>query len=386
MVLPLVLGLLCSEYAEMLLASSYEGTVTSLSLTTSGHNHGLTTLSQTTDCGSSPSWMTVDGENDILYCLDEGVDLPNATLTSFKINPNGSLAGLDQLQTTTGPVASAFYEPADAPGHKFLAIAHYTGSAVTTYSVDPVSGHFNHSQTFAFTLSGPGPVTSRQDAPHPHGVIVDPTGEFVLVPDLGADLVRIFHIHPTTGHLEEQQPLVVAPGSGPRHGVFWVSDQANANQSYDSRFYLVNELDNYLRGYDVTYSANGTILFSESYKGNTFGGSTPPAGSKVAEIAISPEKNNLVISNRNDTTFGPEHDSIALFSIADAVSFRGLYPAYGSFPRHFEFSPEGDMVAIALQNSHKVAVVEWDRKNSSFGPLLVERQLEGEVTAVFWDL
>lgn len=162
-----------------------------------------------------------------------------------------------------------------------------SGSAITTYSVDPIKGHFNRSQTLTFTMPKPGPVSDRQDVPHIHEVLVDPTGRFLLAPDLGSDLVRVFHINPTTGRLTEQRPLVTPPGSGPRHGVFWYPETAAANTSENSRFYLVSELDNYLRGYDVTYSPNGTMLFSQFYECNTYGGVTPPTAAKAAEIAIS---------------------------------------------------------------------------------------------------
>lgn len=136
-------------------------------------------------------------------------------------------------------------------------------------------------------MPAPGPNPERQDAPHPHGVVVDPSGQFVLVPDLGADLVRIFRISPITGQLEAQQPLTVAPGSGPRHAVFWVPNKAGLSPLKGVRFYLVTELDNGLRGYDVKYSENGRIQFSEFYAGSTYGELTAPAGSKAAEIAIS---------------------------------------------------------------------------------------------------
>ncbi|KAL2817007.1 Lactonase, 7-bladed beta-propeller-domain-containing protein [Aspergillus cavernicola] len=375
-----------------LYAASYAGTVSSLSLTKSGPNYELTTLSQTTDCGTSPSWLMLDKQNEVLYCLDEGVDLPNATLTSFQIKSNGSLARITQLSTLSGPVASEFYSAPGLPGRKFFAVAHYSGSAVTTYTLDPASGHFDHVQTFTFEMAAPGPVPARQDAPHPHGVTVDPTGQFVLVPDLGADLVRIFYINSSTGLLEQQQSLVAPPGSGPRHAVFWSPKKADPSQAHNVRFYLVTELDNHLNSFEVTYPANGTIAFSKGQRENTYGeGSTPPVGSKAAGIAISPENNHVVISNRNDETFGPANDSIAIFSSADRkgqsptdVCFVDLYPAYGSFPRQFEISSREGKVALALQNSHEVAIVEWNDKTGSPGSLLAVKSLDGEIPAVIW--
>lgn len=42
------------------------------------------------------------------------------------------------------------------------------------------------------------------------------------------------------------------------------------------------------------------------------------------------------------------------------------------------------MLAIALQNSNKVAVSAWDGRDKVIGPLLAEAALGGEVTAVVW--
>lgn len=134
-------------------------------------------------------------------------------------------------------------------------------------------------------MSSPGPNAARQDAPHPHGVIVDPTGRFVLIPDLGADLVRIFHVNPKTGHLEPIEPFVATPGSGPRHGIFW-TPKASDKTTPDVYFYLVHELSNSLSGWRVSYTDDG-MSFSSVFEGSTFGNDSAPAGSKAAEIMIS---------------------------------------------------------------------------------------------------
>lgn len=134
-------------------------------------------------------------------------------------------------------------------------------------------------------MAAPGPVASRQDAPHPHGVVVDPTGRFVLVPDLGADLVRVFHINLSTGLLEQVEALAVKPGTGPRHGVFWTPRGLNSTSS-QIYFYLVQELSNELTGFRVSYPGN-RISFAQIHEGSTFGDEPAPGGSKAAELAIS---------------------------------------------------------------------------------------------------
>lgn len=156
-------------------------------------------------------------------------------------------------------------------------------------------------------MDGPGPNAERQDAPHPHGAYLDPTGRYVLVPDLGADFVRIFEVNQRTGQLEEVSPLVTKPGLGPRHLAFWTPKSATgiqiANGEVEVYFYLVSELMNTLTGYKVSYSESGSMEFTSVYEESTFGGQNPgPDGSKASEIAISvspPFHPPLFLSNRH---------------------------------------------------------------------------------------
>lgn len=113
------------SHASQLFASSYDGTVSSLALTP-GNGTGNTTgqlrvTAQSSHCGSSPSWMMLDAPNDILYCLDEGLNAAHGTLATFQTKPDGSLVPLQQLQTVSGPVMAGLYT---VQGKQFLAVAH----------------------------------------------------------------------------------------------------------------------------------------------------------------------------------------------------------------------------------------------------------------------
>ena len=133
-------------------------------------------------------------------------------------------------------------------------------------------------QSISFTLSGPGAVPSRQEAPHPHQALMDPTNRFLLVPDLGADLVRVFDT--TGGSLKVLDPLKLAPGSGPRHGVF-------VHGETDTYLYIVTELTNSLLGFKVTYDSN-SLCFTQIYSSGTFGLNKPiPSGAAAAEIGVT---------------------------------------------------------------------------------------------------
>ncbi|CAG7971669.1 unnamed protein product [Penicillium salamii] len=379
--------------AQTLYTASYAGSVYSLGLGKANGTLALSTQSQSTECGASPSWLMLDGANEILYCLNEAIGASNGSITSFNTHGNGSLDVIHNLTVPAGPVMSAMYSAPGVHDHQFFAVAHYETSTVTTYAVDPIRGHFKLLQTFTYNMSAPGPNAARQDAPHPHGVTVDPTGRFVLVPDLGADLVRIYYINPVTGHLKPIDPYVAAPGSGPRHGTFW-TPKGSSSTDTNVYFFLVHELDNLLSGFRVSYTERG-IHFSKFFEESSFGNATAtaPSGSKVAEIAISPENNHIVVSNRLDNTFGQKNDSIAVFSCADAsgtsftgVQFLGLYPAYGSSVRGFDISGKLGLIGIALEGSQKVAVALWNKATGRPGKLLAEKAFDGDIPAVAWEL
>lgn len=107
--------------ATKLYAASYGGFVTSLNFTQSNE---LSTLSQTTDCGSSPSWLMLDSPNSVLYCLDEAIGAPNGTISTLRTHPDGTLTKLAQLKTPAGPVMSAMYSAPGVQERKFFAVAH----------------------------------------------------------------------------------------------------------------------------------------------------------------------------------------------------------------------------------------------------------------------
>ena len=113
-------------------------------------------------------------------------------------------------------------------------------------------------------MSGKGPIPSRQDAPHPHQTFVDPTGAFILAPDLGADLIRIYSIG-SGGTLTSCGNYVEDGGTGPRHGSF----------STDGKIlYIGNELSNTVHAFTVAYT-NGCIALTRFQTLTTFAGTVP---------------------------------------------------------------------------------------------------------------
>lgn len=281
--LTLLLGAASLSSATNLFVASYAGTVTSLSLTESTGNYSLKETFVSTDCAPNPSWLTLDANRGLLFCLNEGLETVNGSLSSFKVNTDGSLVHVQNTTTISGPVSGVFY---GAPaGGRALALAHYTGSAVSSWLLNG-AGNFSFNQNLVFTLNETGPVADRQEAPHEHEAILDPTGRYILVPDLGADLVRVFS-YDNTLKLQALEPLRVQAGDGPRHAAFY-NPYGVACEGCTTFLYVVNELASTVKGYSVTYAANGGGLsFEEVYMSSTYGYLSTPEANAPSEIHVS---------------------------------------------------------------------------------------------------
>lgn len=129
-------------------------------------------------------------------------------------------------------------------------------------------------------MNGPGPDPDRQDAPHPHQTVLDPTGKFIVVPDLGADKVYVYAVGSNDLKVKALAPISVKPGSGPRHLAFAVRDGRTF-------MYLVTELASTIIGYEVTYPA-GSIKFRELFNIGSHGAGKPVSKTAYAsEVVVS---------------------------------------------------------------------------------------------------
>lgn len=99
------------------------------------------------------------------------------------------------------------------------------------------------------------------------------------------DQIHIFKVSPSDGLLQPQKPLLVKPGSGPRHAVFW-APKTNVTSTDDTFLYLVSELENTLTAFKAHYIRNG-LTFVKVHEESTYGGEAIPSGSTAAAIHIS---------------------------------------------------------------------------------------------------
>ncbi len=135
------------------------------------------------------------------------------SVSSFSIDPNNlSLRFLNsQSSKGTGPCHICCSDDGN-----FVFVANYSSGHSSAL---PVGDDGIIEPAVSVVIGeGNGPDKSRQKGPHAHMVSLDPKNRFLLVPDLGADKVLIYHFDKESGVLTpnpEQAFLKMEPGTGP---------------------------------------------------------------------------------------------------------------------------------------------------------------------------
>lgn len=113
-------GLETSAVATNLYVSSYSGAITTLQLNRHADGtHALRSVAVNTGSAPSPSWLTLNEDKGVVYCLDEGLTSPNGSIASYTTSSSGDLRQIDRHSIISGPVSSVVYN-----GGKALAVAH----------------------------------------------------------------------------------------------------------------------------------------------------------------------------------------------------------------------------------------------------------------------
>ncbi|RKU44040.1 hypothetical protein DL546_005382 [Coniochaeta pulveracea] len=334
-----------------------------------------------------PSWLTLDRDGGKVYVTDEST-YGSPVLTVVPVSADGTLGSPTTARANGGAVHSILYGGSD--GKSFIATAEYDPSSISNYKL-PLSSSTQALSRQTFTMSNRGTVPSRQDKPHPHSVITDPTGRFILAPDLGADLIRIFSIDASSGKLTSCANAATGAGDGPRHGAFWVPSSGSTT---GTMLYVVNELGNSVSVWKVEYTGTCLSLQKTQTLSTYPAGKSAPSGSKAAEVHVS--GNFVYAVNRNDKSFGSTSDSVVTYPIdasSGSISFLEATNAHTYYPRTFQINKAGDMVAFGGQTSSTVAIIARNITSGRLGNVIAQLQVgtpgsagnEDGLSAVIWN-
>ncbi|KAM5439573.1 hypothetical protein MferCBS31731_004328 [Microsporum ferrugineum] len=300
---------------------------------------------------STPSWQEISKDGKLLYTIEE-TSTENA-LTSYSIAQDGKLKKLSSIKGLAGPVSLEMH-----PKQPVIITANYGSASASAYSTNKETGEFKHLGDFMFKMEAPGKVPDRQDAPHPHQVLFDPTGKFVLMPDLGSDLIRILKVDSGL-KFSVAPPSKVKAGTGPRHGVLY---PATGKPKF---YYVVGELSNTVTVLSVEYTAE-TIKLTEVQTMSTLpDGQTGAAG----ELILSPSGKHLYASNRLDKIF-PGSSSVASYTIDDMTGKLNLLEIFNGGVeniRHMSIHPSGKWFVTEGQDSNNIKVFTLDPASGKVG-------------------
>lgn len=283
---------------------------------------------------ANPSFVALAPDGGAAFAVNEIGEVggqPGGTVTAF--TRDRATNGLAKLGTESTKGTAPCYVSTDRTG-RFLFAANYSSGSVAMFPI--LAGGELGAMTTLIQHHGHGPDTERQEGPHAHCVIPDPSNRFVLVADLGIDRIMVYRFDPQSGQLNTSTAAqgFLAPGSGPRHLAFHPGGRV---------LYVTNEL-----------SSTVTAFHYDPETGSLTELQTVPAVNEPtavrnapADIHVHPSGRFLYMSNRG-------HNSIAVFAIDPATA--KLTPVQlcstgGDWPRNFAIDPSGEMLVVANQRS-----------------------------------
>jgi 6-phosphogluconolactonase len=246
------------------------------------------------------------------------------------------------------------------PTGKLLVAANYTGGSVSAF---PIADDGRLGEATAIVQHHGSSINpKRQREPHPHQVAFDPSGQNVLVPDLGMDKILKYRVDVAEGTLTAAGAAAVPAGSGPRHVTF------------NGRFmYVINELSCTLSviSYGSVSGAMREIQTIEVWP--------EKEGASGAEIEMHPGGRFLYASNRGV-------DSIAICEIDQSsgkLRLAGTCPTGGRTPRHFGIDPTGRYIFASNMDSNSVVLLTIESAGGKLTPGNVQAATEAPCCTAF---
>lgn len=294
----------------------------------------LTELS-TTDALPDPSYLVAGGRDGVLYAVSESGE---GAAAAFVAEGRGLRAlGAPVPVGGAGPTHLGVAGP-------WLLTAHYTSGGVGALAITGDGSLAGPPRVLHHHGSGPDP--ERQEGPHAHHVLADPSGRWVLSVDLGADRVRVCALDGPTGTLRPHSEAALPPGNGPRHLAFHPDGEVA---------YVVNELKPLL-----------TVCRWDARAGRLQPVAEVPIAAEHAPAGARAYPSAIVVARDGRFVWVAVRgaDSLVTFSLAEGPEEprrTGAVDCGGRWPRDLALDPRGNRLYAANEHSGDVTWFDVDR-------------------------
>ncbi|HJS43045.1 MAG TPA: lactonase family protein [Gemmatimonadales bacterium] len=305
------------------------------------------------NAGPNPSFLAIHANGRVLYAVNELEQYhgkPTGAVSAFAIDPaTGALTRLNEQPSGGG---APCFVSVDGRG-RFALVANYAGGSVALLPIQANGALGPAAHVVQHT--GTGPNAERQEAPHAHCILPDPSNRYALAADLGADRVFVYRLDLEGGSTAlrhtEGGDLRLRPGAGPRHIAFHPTLPL---------VFVANELDSTVA--TLRFDAQRGTLAPVATR------STLPDGwtgtNYPADIHVAASGRAVYVSNRG-------HNSIAVFSVAGstgALALDQVVSTEGDWPRNFSLHPSGRWLLVANQRSDSIVVFGLDPETGRLTP------------------
>lgn len=308
-----------------------------------------------------PTWTLPDPQKPVLYAVSEvgNRDERCGAIMSYRIaDARGTLRPITRRRTSGGPTHLDM-----STSGEMLYCANFGGPQAVAVRVG--TDGFLDSISDVVTTTGTGPHR-RQKVPHPHGVTIDPSGRFLLVPDMGADRIFVYEIDAQNLRPAKIPFLQLPAGCGPRFVLFGA----------DGRFaYMVAELS----GQVFQLGWNGEIGKCSILGHVNLDAPDATYEPGAAAFGLSADGRFLYISNRATN----EICTFAIASETGALSLKQVLASGGEKPWGLGLSPCGKWMLVANQASNNVSIFQVDVQSGLLKKLEASLEIRTPTSAAF---
>jgi 6-phosphogluconolactonase len=309
------------------------------------------------------SYMAVHPQSGWIYAVNETEEFDGQPGGGISVISRDATGKFRVLYKQSSGGANPAYISIERTG-RFALVANYKAGSVAMVPIG-WNGELD-SPSHVVQHIGSSADSERQEGPHPHCILPDPSNRFALAADLGADKLFIYHMDLDEGQLHNHTEVEMEPRTGPRHILF---------DSTGRHAYVVNELNSTVifYNYDPTTGTLERMQIVSTLPGRF------AEENFCADLHLSSDGKYLYVSNRG-------HDSLVCFRVdADSgeLTYQSHIPSNGHQPRIFALDPSGRFIVAAHQKSRNAVVYRIDPETGDLSHTGYEAELDMPVHVLF---